>query len=308
MIFLLPFQVSETSLKTQIFKKSTNIHNSLFCEAGYATRLLISVPLKKHDFRFRQKADFEKFNQVVIIVKFNPPFQPAKLIKRYKRFLADVELPDGSSITIHCPNTGSMLNCNAPGSRVWYSTAENKKRKYPHTFEMIEVASNKLAGINTGRANHLVQEAIEQKVLNSMDGYRTLRREVKYGNENSRIDFLLQDNPADPGRECYIEVKNVTLGMGKGLGMFPDAVTSRGSKHLRELIHVAEQGGRAVLFFCVQHTGIDRVEPAAEIDAEYSNTLKQAALAGVEIMAWQTQMNPGEIRLAREVPVILPRQ
>jgi sugar fermentation stimulation protein A len=246
--------------------------------------------------------------RAVIIVKFIPPFQTAKLIKRYKRFLADVELPDGSCMTIHCPNTGSMLNCNNPGSNVWYSTAENKKRKYPHTFEIIQLAGKKLAGINTGRANHLVREAIENKLVESLTGYQSLRCEVKYGNENSRIDFLLQDNPADPGKDCYIEVKNVTLHMGNGRGLFPDSVSTRGTKHLRELMHIAEQGDRAVLFFCVQHTGIEQVKPATEIDPEYSRTLCEAAKAGVEIMAWQAKINAREITLVKEVPVILPHQ
>jgi sugar fermentation stimulation protein A len=241
-------------------------------------------------------------------VKFASPLQPAKLIRRYKRFLADIELPDGSSITIHCPNTGSMLNCAKPGSRIWYSTSDNEKRKYPHTFEIVEVSGKKLAGINTGRANHLVREAIEGGLVPALDGYQSLRSEVKYGNENSRIDFLLQDNPADSSRDCYIEVKNVTLAMGKGLGLFPDAVSTRGTKHLRELTHIASQGDRAVLFFCVQHTGIDRVEPAMEIDPEYGNILIKAAAAGVELMAWQASINAREIRLVREVPVILPRQ
>ena len=246
--------------------------------------------------------------RAVIIVKFIPPFQTAKLIKRYKRFLADVELPDGSCMTIHCPNTGSMLNCNNPGSHVWYSTAENKKRKYPHTFEIIQLAGKKLAGINTGRANHLVCEAIEHKLVESLTGYQSLRREVKYGNENSRIDFLLQGHPDKPDRACYIEVKNVTLGMEKGLGMFPDSITTRGTKHLRELMHIVSKGNRAVLFFCVQHSGIKRVEPAVEIDPVYSETLVEAASAGVEILAWQAKLSPGEISLVRQIPVILPQK
>lgn len=239
-------------------------------------------------------------------MKFDPPFQPATLIRRYKRFLADVKLPDGSQITIHCPNTGSMLNCNAPDSRIWYSTSDNPSRKYPHTFEMIEVAGGKLAGINTGRANHLVREAIEEGVAVSLAGYRTLRKEVRYGNENSRIDLLLEDHPDDPGRDCYIEVKNVTLAMEDGLGLFPDAVSTRGSKHLRELMQVAREGNRAVLFFCVQHTGIERVAPAEEIDPEYSATLVEAASRGVEVLAFQAAMDAGEIRLVREIPVVLP--
>jgi sugar fermentation stimulation protein A len=240
-------------------------------------------------------------------MKFTPPFQPATLIRRYKRFLADVELPDGSTITIHCPNTGSMKNCNVPGSRVWYSTSDNKTRKYPNTFEMVEVNGKHLAGINTIRANHLVRELIEKGKVSSLTGYASLRPEVKYGKENSRIDFLLQEHPHEPGRACYIEVKNVTLGMGKGLGLFPDSVSTRGTKHLRELMHIVRQGDRAVLFFCVQHTGIKRVEPAVEIDPEYSATLNEAASAGVEILAWQAKMSAGDITLVRQIPVILPQ-
>lgn len=201
-----------------------------------------------------------------------------------------------------------MLNCNTPGSHVWYSTSDNKKRKYPHTFEVIEVAGNNLAGINTGRANTLVREAIEDNRVSTLCGYQTLRREVRYGTENSRIDFLLQDNPADPGKDCYVEVKNVTLDMGDGRGMFPDSVSSRGTKHLRELMHIISQGGRAVLFFCVQHSGIKQVEPAVEIDPEYSHTLYEAARVGVEIIAWQAKMSASEITLVKELPVILPRQ
>jgi sugar fermentation stimulation protein A len=239
-------------------------------------------------------------------MKFTPPFQSATLIRRYKRFLADVALPDGSAITIHCPNTGSMKNCNEAGSRVWYSTSDNKTRKYPHTFEMIEINGKHLAGINTNRANHLVRELIEKGKVPALSGYASLRHEVNYGKEKSRIDFLLQEHPDEPGRACYIEVKNVTLGMGKGLGLFPDAVTIRGTKHLRELMHIVSQGDRAVLFFCVQHTGIKRVEPAVEIDPEYSATLNEAANAGVEIMAWQAKMSAEAITLVREIPVVLP--
>lgn len=241
-------------------------------------------------------------------MKINPPLQSATLIKRYKRFLADVKLPDGTLLTIHCPNTGSMKNCNDPGSQVWYSTSDNKTRKYPHTFEIIEVAGKALAGINTGRANHLVREAIEANLVPSLAGYNSIRQEVKYGQENSRIDFLLDEHPDQPGKACYIEVKNVTLGMEKGRGLFPDAVSARGSKHLRELMHIAGQGDRAVLFYCVQHTGIQWVEPAREIDPTYSETLVEAKQAGVEVMAWQAQISAKEIRLVRELPVILPQQ
>jgi len=241
-------------------------------------------------------------------VKFTPPFQPATLIKRYKRFLADVELEDGSVMTIHCPNTGSMRNCNTPGSRVWYSTSDSKIRKYPHTFEIVETVSGVFAGINTNRANHLVREAIENGFISVLDGYDSLRQEVKYGAENSRIDFLLSGHPLRPGQDCYVEVKNVTLGMGEGLGLFPDAVSTRGTRHLRELIGIVESGHRAVLLFCVQHTGIERVEPATEIDPEYSSTLRQAASAGVELIAWKATIDASEIRLVSELPVVLPEE
>lgn len=239
-------------------------------------------------------------------MKFSPPFQAARLIKRYKRFLADIETDAGAVFTIHCPNTGSMLNCNAPGSRIWYSTSTSKTRKYPQTFEMIEMADGALAGINTGRANHLVREAIAAGVVASLTGYASMRAEVKYGQENSRIDFLLQQHGEDD-RDCYVEVKNVTLGTGDGLGLFPDAVSTRGAKHLRELMHIASEGHRAVLFFCVQHSGIDRVEPATDIDPVYSKTLGEAAASGVEILAYRASMSPAEIRLDRQVPVVLPR-
>ena len=200
-----------------------------------------------------------------------------------------------------------MLHCNAPGSRVWYSTSDSKTRKYPHTFEVIEVAGRKLAGINTGRANHLVREAIEENVVPALSGYGSVRQEVKYGQENSRIDFLLREHAERPGEDCYVEVKSVTLGMDGGLGLFPDAVSARGTKHLRELIHIVKQGGRAVLFFCVQHTGIERVEPAVGIDPQYSATLAEAAAAGVELMAWRARISAREIRLVAEIPVVLPR-
>jgi sugar fermentation stimulation protein A len=241
-------------------------------------------------------------------MKFNPPFQPAKLVRRYKRFLADVEVSDGGVLTIHCPNTGSMMHCNEPGSRIWYSTCDSKTRKYPNTFEVIEVAGRNLAGINTGRANALVREAVIEKVVPSLSGYAYVQQEVKYGKENSRIDFLLRDHPERPDEDCYVEVKNVTLCMDNGLGLFPDAVSTRGSKHLRELMRIAEQGNRAVLFFCVQHTGIDRVEPAVAIDPNYSATLDKALACGVEVMAWRARIGPKEIRLVEEIPVVLPRQ
>jgi len=226
---------------------------------------------------------------------FPDPLQGAMLIRRYKRFLADVELEDGSEMTLHCPNTGSMKNCQAPGSRLWYSLSSNPKRKYPGTWQIIEVDGMHLVGINTALANKLVYEAISHGKVDELLNYRTIRSEVPYGEQNSRIDLLLSDagegecddecDRGDSQPDCYVEVKNVSLGVGDALGLFPDAVTTRGQKHLQELIEVSRKGERAVLFFCVQHTGIDRVSPADEIDPEYGRLLREAAKSGVELLA-----------------------
>ncbi|MBB1268254.1 DNA/RNA nuclease SfsA [Shewanella sp. SR44-3] len=226
------------------------------------------------------------------------------LLRRYKRFLADVQLDDGTEITLHCPNTGSMKNCLFPGETVWFSTSDNPKRKYAHTWELSNTPDKHLIGINTGRANALAEEAINSGIITELTGYDTLKREVKYGEENSRIDILLS---SDTRPSCYIEVKSCTLldeGSNSGTGYFPDSVTVRGQKHLRELIHMVEQGHRAVLLFVVQHSGITSVSPARHIDAAYSDLLTQALDAGVEVIAYQTHMSPQESQLLTPCPVI----
>ncbi|MDO3386105.1 DNA/RNA nuclease SfsA [Gilvimarinus sp. SDUM040013] len=230
------------------------------------------------------------------------PWAKGRLIKRYKRFLADVETSDGNQITIHCPNTGSMRNCIAEGSACWYSESDSKTRKYPHTWEVATTPEGDLAGINTNRANHLVREALVAGVVKPLAGFEQLRSEVKYGNENSRIDFLLTGAHGD----CYVEVKNVTL-KEQGCGYFPDAVSTRGVKHLRELMHVKALGHRAVLLFCVQHSGIDRVKPADHIDSTYGAVLREAQTAGVELLAYSAELCPAQsrIELTHEVPVEL---
>lgn len=233
-------------------------------------------------------------------------FYPAQLLKRYKRFLADIRLPDGSEITIHCPNTGSMKNCVVPNSPCWYSVSESKTRKYPQTLEIVTTPSGDLAGVNTARTNELVETALQANIIAELSGYQLLRREVMYGNEKSRIDFLLENHPQD-ARACYLEVKNVTLMENEGQGLFPDAVSERGSKHLRELMHMAHQGHRAVLLFCVQHTGIKTVSPADEIDPVYGKTLREAIKVGVEVIAYGTEIEPSKnvIRLNRSLVVTL---
>lgn len=232
-------------------------------------------------------------------------FYPALLLKRYKRFLADIRLPDGAELTIHCPNTGSMKNCLVPESPCWYSVSDSKTRKYPQTLEIVTTPGGHLAGINTARTNELVEQALRAEVIAELRGYQTLRREVVYGSEKSRIDFLLSEN-SDDARRCYLEVKNVTLMEAEGEGFFPDAVSERGSKHLRELMAMVEQGHRAVLLFCVQHTGIQSVRAAAHIDKTYADTLALARAAGVEVIAYAASINPAQhsIALDRVLPVL----
>ncbi len=231
-------------------------------------------------------------------MQINPPFYPATFIKRYKRFFADIQNEQGQLMTLHCPNTGSMKNCQVEGSACWYSLSDNPKRKLPGTLEIVTTSQGNLAGVNTAKPNHLVREAIEADLIPELRGYQQIRSEVRYGEEKSRIDLLLEDEKL--GR-CYVEVKNVTLDMGAGLAMFPDAVTSRGAKHLRELMAMVDAGHRAVLFFCVQLTGVERVEVAADIDPSYAQTMAQALAAGVEVMAWRTSINADEIVLEQAI-------
>lgn len=234
-------------------------------------------------------------------LKYAEPLKYGTLIRRYKRFFADIETADGESLTIHCPNTGSMKNCQVAGSRCWYSLTNNPKRKLPGTLERVTTHFGNLAGVNTGLPNKLVREAIEENRIEQFAGFTELRSEVRYGEENSRIDLLLQ------GRQgaCYVEVKSVTLDMGDGLALFPDAVTSRGTKHLRELMAMAAAGHRAALFFCVQLSAAERVAIAEDIDPEYAKTLDLAMRSGVEVMAWQCEFMPHSSRLLRPLPMAL---
>ncbi|KFZ37387.1 XRE family transcriptional regulator [Shewanella mangrovi] len=231
---------------------------------------------------------------------FEPPLQRGRLLKRYKRFLADIELADGSVTTIHCPNTGSMKNCLFPGESVWFSSSDNPKRKYPYTWELMQTPSGDLIGINTGRANQLAEEAIRDGIIKELKGYKTLKREVRYGSENSRIDIMLTDGEQP---DCYVEVKSATLLEGEH-GFFPDAVTERGQKHLRELMSVVNQGQRGVLLFIVQHTGIHDVAAARHIDSAYAELLETALSVGVEVLAYCSELNYNEFKVTRKVPFL----
>ena len=235
---------------------------------------------------------------------FNPPLQPATLIRRYKRFLADVVLANGDEVTVHTPNTGAMTGCAEPGSTVFLRDVDNPKRKYRYSWEMTRNSQGMMVGVHTGITNQLVREAIEGGVVAELQGYESIRQEVKYGEERSRIDLLLQGH-ADR-RDCYVEIKNVTTCDELGYGYFPDAVSSRATKHLRELMGVVAQGGRGVIFFCVQRGDVQKVRPADEVDPLYGETLRQALACGVEALACRAVVRPDGVILDTPIPVICP--
>jgi sugar fermentation stimulation protein A len=235
-------------------------------------------------------------------MRFSPALEEGRLIRRYKRFLADIETVHGELLTIHCPNTGSMLNCMAPGARVWFSRSNDPKRKLPGTWEVGETPQGRLACVNTGRANTLVEEALRAGVISELNGFTGLKREVAYGQENSRIDFRLDYEHCS----AWIEVKSVTLGFDDtNVAAFPDAVTLRGAKHLRELACLAREGVRAVQLYCVNLSGIEAVRPAHEIDPVYAAALRDAVAAGVEVLAYGVTLTPKQMWVDRALPVLL---
>jgi sugar fermentation stimulation protein A len=231
-------------------------------------------------------------------MKLPQPLYQGTLLRRYQRFLADVRLDDGTLVTAHTPNTGSMKGCAEPGNRVLLSKSENPGRKYPHCWELVR-ADRHWVGINTMLPNRLVREGIENGTVRELSGYQAIRGEVPYGT-GSRIDLLLSGATGN----CYVEVKNVTL-VEEGCALFPDAVSARGQKHLRELMEMVRQGHRAVNFFVVQRADGVRVSPADAIDPGYGRALREAALAGVELLAYRALVSPEEIVLAERLPVLL---
>ncbi|WP_350403721.1 DNA/RNA nuclease SfsA [Pseudomonas sp. W17] len=235
-------------------------------------------------------------------MRFDPPLEEGRLLRRYKRFLADIETTTGELLTIHCPNTGSMLNCMVEGGQVWFSRSNDPKRKLPGTWEISETPQGRLACVNTGRANGLVEEALRAGLISELNGFTGLKREVPYGQENSRIDFRL-DYPDGP---AYVEVKSVTLGFdGTPVAAFPDAVTQRGAKHLRELASLARAGVRAVQLYCVNLSGIDAVRPAQEIDPGYAAALREARAAGVKVLAYGVCLTAEQVCIDRRLEVLL---
>jgi sugar fermentation stimulation protein A len=241
-------------------------------------------------------------------MKFDSPLVEGRLLRRYKRFLADIRLPDGQELTAHCANTGAMTGCAPTDARVWLSRSDNAKRKYPHSWQLVEVASGVLACINTALTNKLVAEALAEGNIAELAEYDVCQSEVRYGDERSRIDFLLshsEQHQQHASPPAYVEVKHVTLSLQPGVGSFPDAVTKRGQKHLRELMQQVQQGYRAVLLFIIMRTDVTLVKPEDAIDRDYGQLLRQAVAQGVEVIAYATDISPQEIRLSHSIPVVL---
>jgi len=228
---------------------------------------------------------------------FHQKLEPGILIRRYKRFLADVRLENEKTLTVHCPNSGSMLGCSDPGSPVMLSRSDNPHRKYSHTLEMVQSGLTWI-GVNTSLTNRLVREALENGTVDDFGRPETISPEVKTS-ANTRLDFLLEKQ----GKKVFLEVKNCSLAE-KRVAMFPDAVTARGTKHLHELAALKKQGHRAAVLFCVQRQDADVFRPAAEIDPLYAETLFSVAAEGVFVLAYQAEVNPREIRITRKLPVL----
>ena len=249
-------------------------------------------------------------------MRFEPPLLPGVLIRRYKRFLADVEVAGAGVVTMHCANTGAMLGCDTPGSDVWYSTSPRRERKYAHSLEIVETAARARICVNTARANAVVAEALAAGRIPELRAEH-VRREVRIpdvlaeekGQRNGtrphgRFDFGLYRTSTDQEPSTYVEVKSVTLARGS-LGAFPDAVSERAKRHVEALARCVDNGCRGVLLYCVPHTDIRRVTPADDIDPEYGNALRRAVDDGVEVIAYGCTVSPSEITLDGALEVVL---
>jgi sugar fermentation stimulation protein A len=235
-------------------------------------------------------------------MEFPTPLVRGRLIQRYKRFLADIELEDGTTVTAHCPNPGSMIGVNMPGLTCWLSYDPSPKRKLPYTWELVEAPASDghflAAGLNTLHPNRLVAEALAEGAIPELAGYASHRREVRYGT-NSRVDFLLEHPDRPP---AWLEVKNVHLRREGTLAEFPDCVAARSLKHLRELTAMVEAGHRAVMLFVVQRMDCDQFDACADLDPAYAAGLSRAAAAGVEVLCYDCDISPTAIRIARRIP------
>lgn len=234
-------------------------------------------------------------------MQFSAPLLPGRLVRRYKRFLADIALDGGDTITAHCANPGSMLGVAVEGARAWVSKSADPKRKLAYSWELAGI-DGALVAINTLNANRIAAEALAADAVPELAGYAAMRREVRYG-AASRIDLLLEGG-AD-GRSCYVEIKNVHLSRTQGLAEFPDSVTSRGAKHLQELAAMAKTGARAALLLVVQRPDCAAFRPAADLDPAWAGGLRQAAGAGVETLCYDCDVSVEAVTLRRPLPVFL---
>jgi len=235
-------------------------------------------------------------------IRFGTALQEGRLLRRYQRFLADVQLPDGKKVTAHCPNTGAMLGCQAPDSRVWLSHAARAGRRCPFTWELVEVEAGTLVGVHTGRTNQLAAAAVKAGMLEELRDYPEVRAEVRIQAAGVRFDFMLS-GPGLP--DYYLEVKNVTAAVTARRALFPDAVSERAARHARELAVLRRAGARAGVLFCAQRADVDVVEPADQIDPGYGRALRAAAADGVDVMAVGATVTPEGIWLDRRIPVDL---
>ena len=235
-------------------------------------------------------------------MRFPTPLIPATLVRRYKRFLADVVMPNGETITVHVANPGGMIGLATPGARVWLSKSDNPNRKLAYSWELIEVdfgAGNEHVGVNTGHPNPLVGAALAAGAIPELAGYASIRREVKYG-RNSRVDFLLEDAARPP---CYVEIKNVHMMRTSGLAEFPDSVTARGAKHLGELANMVRAGHRAVMVFLVQRADAERLSLARDVDPAYGAAYDAALAAGVGTIVLRCRLDTKGIVVDRAIPI-----
>ena len=226
-------------------------------------------------------------------MKFDGELQEGIFLRRYKRFFVDIATPDGSELTVHCANTGSMTGCSTPGNRLWYSTSPNPKRKLKHSIELVETDERHLVCVNTARANQLVSEILDHKLVYQVPENEQFLREITIPSERGRFDF---------GNETtVIEVKSVTWG-SRSIGRFPDARSTRATRHVRALQSLATQGYTAILFFAVLHTGVESVTVASEVDVEYAEVMREALKNNVKVFAYRWRLSPTEMTLDQEIP------
>ena len=232
-------------------------------------------------------------------MRFPTPLVPARLLRRYNRFLADAELDDGREVTAHCPNPGSMMGLKDPGLRIWLEPNDDPKRKLKWGWRIVELPGGHFSGIDTGVPNRVVKEALVARTIPELSAYGTVRPEVAY-RRNSRVDFLLTE-PELP--DAYVEVKNVHLRREDDWAEFPDSVTTRGAKHLGELSAMAVEGHRAVMLYLVQRTDCRRLKMASDLDPAYAAAFDRAVASGVEMLCYGTQVSATEVSLGTKLPI-----